>query len=176
MFRLNISLSDEDYLAFQMYTYWEIQGNKKRVLIYRLIAGFLIFSSFLLVAVQWIDTGEFSFSLAILSVLFILFMVFLKAIYKQSFKWHLANRKKAGKLPYDKTSTLIVEEELIRDLSAEMETTYHYAAFDKIVEHGTTIYLMIDTLRAILIPATAFSDEEQRRQFIAFIEGKIKAH
>ena len=53
------------------------------------------------------------------------------------------------------------------------DSSYPYAAFQRVITAEKQVYLYLDDLSALIVPRRAFPDEEARRTFVRMLEGRI---
>lgn len=53
------------------------------------------------------------------------------------------------------------------------DSSYPYAAFQRVITAEKQVYLYLDDLSALIVPQRAFPDEEARRTFVRMLEGRI---
>lgn len=53
------------------------------------------------------------------------------------------------------------------------DSSYPYAAFQRVITAEKQVYLYLDDLSALIVPRCAFPDEEARRTFVRMLEGRI---
>jgi len=174
MFKFNITLDDNDYFEYNKYHFLNSPTGKKTLMLYRLFLPII----FLLILFIFLING---FDFVILMVQFILsailsttWIVFAKKNYFSNLKKNIQKLKMSGKLPFSKENILSFDEELIIQTTPENESKIKYLMVERIVEAEKAVYIFISSIQGIIIPLSAFSDDSERKQFIEFIEIKIK--
>jgi len=81
--------------------------------------------------------------------------------------------KKMGRLPYNLDIQLIFDEEHFTEITHVTKTQTKYSILEKVDDGHDAVYVRIGAVQAAIIPHTAFESEEQKRDFIAFINTKI---
>ncbi|MCL2356455.1 MAG: YcxB family protein [Defluviitaleaceae bacterium] len=132
-------------------------------------------------AVFWIvfyllGSSSFVFLPAVITVVLLSVMVyqliFLSRTHRRNVKKQLKAMSTQGKLPYAENIRMQFDDEFIREFNERGETKTLYSSVDKIGE-GKGVYIYTNAVQAYAIPLSAFESEEQRKNFITFMNAKI---
>lgn len=172
-YRFQVHLTDQDYYDFNAFFMIRSPYGKKQVKMMR-ITLIAIIALFVLIALV---VGGFSVSAfaGIIPLLLILLLaqIFLTKYLKISVKGQLANLKKSGKPGYSPEAVLEFFEDRIVETTPNSRTEQGYFAIERvsIVDHKV-IYFHENTVRAYLLPLSAFDSQEQYNRFLGFIQTK----
>lgn len=72
------------------------------------------------------------------------------------------------------SKTLMLEEETFRLVGENEDTTYQYEAVQRIATDETHYYVFVDEFSAVIVPFSAFKNDEQRMEFYDRITAFIK--
>ena len=181
MFDIKYTMNDDDYIAFQK-DYFDI-GRKKTVkkivvvsVCLALLAVWCIFE-----AVNSITSGQTVFVvlfsvLAIFSSAIAIFnKQFSKAILMRTVKKQLKKYKDDPKNPYGKTEmNFIFDDDGIKLKNEYTDNQMKYSVISDAISTSAGIILLMNEKQGFFIPARAFESDEQREEFVKFIEKKIE--
>ena len=173
LFRLNIQLNEDDYLAFNHFHSFESTHGKKLVQKSRnlfIIAMVVLAALFLLV----IGLTKFSLIYATLLLLFtVLYAVFFKRILTRNLKVQIERLKKTGKLPFDPASTLEFSEDRMVEITASSRTEQNYSIIERVcIVNDRYILLYKSSVNAYILPIQQIREQVNQEDFIAFLSGK----
>lgn len=173
LFQLSINLSEDDYLAFNIFHSFESANGKKTVKKTRLIftlAMAILAALFMLV----MGLSTFSVVYTILLLLFtLLYMVFFKKILTHRMKAQIKRLKELGKLPFDPVSTLEFYENKMVETTASRRTEQGYNHFERIcIVKDRYILLYHSSLSAYILPVAQINAQLNQKDFVAFLSTK----
>ena len=181
MFDIKYTMNDDDYIAFQK-DYFDIIRKKsiKKIVILlvclALLAVWCIFE-----AVNSIMSGQtfFVVSYSVLAVFSSAIVIFnkqySKAILMITVKKQLKKYKDDPKKPYGKTEVnFIFDDDGIKIKNEYTDNQMKYSVISDAVSTSAGIILLMNAKQGFFIPARAFESDEQREEFIKFIEKKIE--
>ena len=76
-------------------------------------------------------------------------------------------------MPYGEETTIQFEDDYFTRTIPGIVTKSRYSVIEKVVIGNDCVYLFINSVKAILIPISAFESNEQRESFQVFIQEKI---
>lgn len=170
MFKVEYKISENDYLLFNEYHLLNSASGKRNLLGYRLILPMICLLSILLYTVAKSLTGSY---VAVLSIATILWLLFSKKLLVSGMKRNIKKLARDGKLPYSKEGVLIFDEDFINDINTTTESKTRYSCIEKCCITENAIYLYFSAMQAYIVPMSAFSTEEDKQEFIKFINSKI---
>lgn len=172
MYTLQYELTDEDYLKFNITHRFSTPALRQRTQIYRF--GFA--AMYAALAVIWL----FFFPSRTLNVIFGIAFAGIACFYlfgmtwriKRSMRRSMDRLKSMGKLPYDTTITITFDEDGIHSVSENKEETTKYSAIERILLGEDAMYIYDSAATANLVPYRAFQTEQERQEFLDFLEAK----
>ena len=176
--KFTFDLTERDYLDFNLFTMENHNIIKKQKKYLRLLFTAIPFLVFL---VDWLLKGRgrpvFTevicfIAMAILSI--VLWVYFPKRYNKIVQKNAEKILFKEGKVNVLGKRELFFEEERIRYVTEYEEGVTKYEMITEIKEADTAIYLYTSPSTAIMLPLRAFEDEKEKKEFIHFIDTRIK--
>ncbi len=175
MYQFNYQLSDSEYLEFNKYHLYNDPTNKKRAMRLRLVFPITFLLMLLVLLVNNEDSSIIVGSIVFFTVLSVGWGFLVKPYLFFVTKGYIKALKKTGKLPYAKDIQMQFEENDIYEKTDVAETKMNYSKIQKAVCGSNAIYIYINTLQAMIIPFSAFENENQRIDFLAFIDTKINS-
>jgi len=175
MFQFNYTLSEKDYYDFNEYHLLNSPMNKKGILFYCILLPVLLASMILFFWLRYqnfIQILIMIIAASILSALWILFL--LKKLLLLNMKSQIKRIKKLGKVVWGVETAVSFGEEFISDISELGESKFKYSVVEKIAVGKTAVYVYIEALRALILPFPVFESEEQKQEFLSFINNKIR--
>lgn len=174
MFQINNSITTEDYLTFNEYHLLHSEQGKRAINMYRILAPVL---SLFAIVIFWIaDVSQVLLITEIiaLSIVSIVMAFYSKKMLIKSVKKNIRKLEKDGKLPFSKESTITFNDDNIHEKTVQTETRVQYSAIDKIILGDQAIYVYFSSIQAFIFPYRSFESDEQKNEFIAFLNAKCK--
>ncbi|MBQ8026599.1 MAG: YcxB family protein [Clostridia bacterium] len=175
LFRFNINLTEDDYLAFSKFnsfesTHGKKQLNKSRILLIALMI-FMIAIVLLLGGFTPVTSGY----AILVTILTVLYLLLLKKILNYYIKAQIKRMKKIGKLPFDPVSTVEFDEDKLTEATAASRTEQSYSALEKIcVIKDRYILLYNSSISAYILPIQQIKAQSDTDEFLRFISSKCK--
>lgn len=174
-FQVNVKLNDQDYLDYNVF--WAIRSHygKKQIRTLR-ITVLIIYSIFVFISLFSDGFSAESFLGVIpMSIVFVLFQLFLKRLFAWALKGTVKNLKKSGKMGYSPDSVIEFYEESFAETTSENRTENKYSAIERIsIVDNKIIYIHINNVMAYILPLTCFESKEQYDSFFEFINTKCE--
>lgn len=170
-YRLNVELTEEQYLDYNVYQNWDSPHGRQLVRRARVLL--IAFTVLLLVLGMW--RGQFTLESFLWQVPMLLVSVLVQLLInrrwmRRALKGQMRTMKKKGKLGFDPSSVMEFYDDLFTERTAEKFTECTYLSIERItVIKNQMLYLHHNTVGAYLIPRTAFDTDEDFAQFTAFI-------
>lgn len=173
IFRLDVTLSDDDYFAFNNFHSFEsVQGKKliKKSRIFFILAMLFLATLFVLMI------GFTTFSL-IYTLLLFLFTTFYMALFKKilarNIKVQIKRLKKTGKLPFEPVSSLEFYEDKIVEITEAKRTEQAYTVLEKIcVAKERYVFLYTSSVGAYILPMAQLDKQLDQEAFLDFLMQK----
>ena len=83
--------------------------------------------------------------------------------------------KKKGRLPFGQNVRIQFDSESFHESTEVGETIVKYSFLEKITEGSHGIYVYFSAMQAVIIPHRAFETEQQKSEFLTFINGKVQS-
>ncbi len=175
MFEFTIHLEEDDYIQFNLYHYFNSPSNKKTILLTNLLMPLISILFIASLIMNKSDLLLIIINVILLSFASLFWFLIRKKIVLYTITRRIQGMKKDGKLPFNSTSTIKFEEELIYETNPRSESKILYSSIEKVIETNTAIYLYISSVQSLLLPKNVFLDEIQKANFLAFINEKRNA-
>ena len=173
LYQLNIRLSEDDYLSFNVFHSLESVQGKKLI---RKTCFFFIFAMLFLAALFLFVMGLTTFSViyAVMLLLFtLLYMVFFKKVLIRNIKTQIKRLKKVGKLPFEPVSTLEFYEDKMVEITASKRIEQSYNILERIcVVKDRYILLYHSSVGAYILPFAQVKEQINQEEFVDFLSGK----
>ena len=172
MFQFQIDLTDKDYLCFNRHHLYHSKPGrsfrtKMKVIVPVIFALFLLLFWILELPASFIWTEA-----VLLAILTVLWFCFFRKFMQMLLKKQVKNMKKAGRLPYQRQTTLVFDEEEIVETSDQSEFRNQYDAIEKVCNGSCGLYLYLNAVQAFLIPDRAFAGPEEKQALLEFLRRK----
>ena len=173
LFQLNITLTEEDYLAFNDFHAFGSGHGKKLIRRSRIIFVSLMALLMALVLLV-IGTSVFALSYAAFLGLFTaVYMLLYRKILARNIKAQIKRLKKQGKLPFDPVSTLEFYDDKLVEITPSKRTEQNYSTFERIcIVQGKYILLYYSSVGAYILPIPQIQAQTDQDAFLRFLSGK----
>ncbi len=173
-FRLEISLCDEDYYAYNEFCIIRSHYGKKQMLTYRILLSLIILlfpiSSLLYSGVNF----EFVVSAVVYAILIILLNIFFNKIFARSVRSVVKKQKKTGKMAYSQSAVMEFYDDKFTEETELSRGEQSYSVLERIsyIESEKLLYLHINSAQSYIIPYSIFDSDEEALAFFEFISSK----
>lgn len=172
-FQLDITLTEEDYLAYNIFHALESLQGKKQLRKRRI---FYISITLIVLACALLLVGWTPFSIALIVVLglyTVLYLLLLKKMISSNIKAHIKQLKKAGKLPIDPVSTIEFYEDKMVDASPGKRSEQSYTVLERIcVVKNRFVLLYNSSISANILPFSQIQAQLEQEEFLRFLSEK----
>ncbi|MCL2605170.1 MAG: YcxB family protein [Defluviitaleaceae bacterium] len=178
MFVFTYALTQADWVEFSAHHSATAKSSKKaRRFMMVFFSVLAVFISLGMTAGDG-ESGRLWYAFVVVTVFLAVFMYgFFRLIDKPLtaliFRLNVRLAKKDGKLPFDVLTTVTFEDEYILDISERAETKFFYPTVEKVKEGPKAIYIYVNAIMALVLPYRIFEGEEQKREFLQFMHGKV---
>ncbi len=172
-YKFDITLTDNDYLEYNLFHQLRSPYGKKAVKSIRL----LLLGIFAVIMLISLYGGGFSSSSFInvipIAAIFILIQIFLNKILLHTLKSHIKMLKKTGKMGYSPKAVMEFYDEAFVEITPDEKTERKYTAIERIsIVENKVVYIHINNVMAYILPMHAFESLEQYYFFMSFIKTK----
>ena len=172
-FKFDITLTDRDYLDYNIFWTLKSPYGKKQLFTFRITIAVIM----LVIALLSLYGGGFSpkawLGIIPYAVLLLLLELLLDRFFVWSIKGQLASLKKKGKMGYSPLSKMEFYEQSFVEMTPQNKTEQIYSAIERVsIIRDKIVYLHVNNVMSFLIPFSCFASREQCDAFIAFIKTK----
>ena len=169
-FKFDFTLSEQDYMDFN---YFHMFSSKVGVKLYKRLR-WLTSGLFLAVGVLYLLLYGFNVDgltyLGVFGVCAAIDWFACKPTLRATLKRQVKFNKKQGKLPYSPEASMTFEEDCFAERTETNKSEYSYSVIcDAYLVNDRMFYLYMDTMRAFLLPVSAFESKAQLNAFLEFI-------
>lgn len=175
-FQLDITLTEEDYLDFNVFHSLETAAGKKMLRNSRIL--------FLSVAAVVIVMLIITLGWTTFSAIYVLFLGAFAVIYTlrskkaiiKNIKKQMERAKKTGKLPFDPAVRLEFYEDKMAEITADKRLDQNYSVIERIcVWDDRAIYLYNSSVGAHILPIPQLKEQLDQAEFLSFLSQKCNA-
>lgn len=174
-YQFNITLTEEDYLAFNNFHSFESHHSKKAIRKARLS---YLAAMGILAAIAVLITGFSMLSLLYLGLVAsfsLVYMLMFKKILLNNMKNQIKRMKKTGRLPYEAVSTMEFYEDRMAEISPTSRTEESYAVLERLcIVKDRYIFLYRSSISAYILPIAQIQDQVNMEDLITFLSQKCK--
>lgn len=165
--------SIDDFIKWGMYLFKKDLSIQKRInLLQIIIPSIIVFTFTLIVLIDKRHKIDIT-SLIICITIILLWVVFYPKIIEFRYNTQLKRTfSKSERICSEKILT--IDQYGIRNESKDGFAKFSWNEIEKVEDAGDHIYICIDDLSAIIIPSSAFKNEEQRKELLKVINENIK--
>ena len=169
---LNVRLTEEDYLAFNVFT--NVRNLKQNKTL-RISSIIMLICGIVLYVLNLLDSS--SGSSRYLGIGFItygvLMLCFQKPLQRSALKAQIKTLKKQGKLPYEPECTMEFREDSLRQISRAEITELAYSALEQIcVIPNKVVYIYRSSISGYIIPMSTFVSMDECNALLRFLQSK----
>ena len=173
LFKLNICLTDKDYLDYNVFWMTRSPYGKKQMTSSRIIIALICCA----IAFLSLLSGNFSSEAFIGIIPYAILLVLFELIWRPFFIWiikgQMKSLKKQGKMGYSANSDMEFYEESFVEITPENKTEQKYSAIERIsILTDKVIYIHVNNVMSYVIPTSCFESKDQLDTFIDFIKEK----
>ena len=173
LYQFDVTLSDKDYLDYNIF--WMIKSpyGRKQMLKFRL----LIVTIFVVLALISLVSGDFApqafLTLIPYAIMLLLVQLLFNSIFILTLKAQMKALKKQGKMGYTPTATIAFFEDKFVESAATNTTEQAYTAIERIsVMENRAIYIHVNNVMSYILPFSCFASDEEREALLAFLKTK----
>ena len=172
-FGFHITLTDKDYLDYNIFWTLKSYYGKKQILNVRILIAFL----FAIVSFLSLFGGGFSADARIgvipYAVFLILFELLLSPLFVWILKGHIKSLKSKGKMGYSPVSDMEFYDDSFMETTPDNRSEQRYSVVERVsVIADKAIYIHVNNVMSYILPSTCFTSEEQRNDFLDFLKTK----
>ena len=170
--KLDVHLTDEDYIRFNIFHMFNSPQGKKSVLIGRLAGFFVAILAVVIFLIAGAETGLLITEIGFLIAFSVVWYLGYPSSVKRRTRKTISRMKVSGRLPYNADSVVeFGDDEIISESERGREIT-KYSSINGIYEDESCVYLYKGAMEAIILPDSCLP--EGREGFLKFIKGKCK--
>jgi len=169
-------MEDADYLEFNKFHFSTAPSHKRfeRVLLVLVVLTIAIMTLVRIAVVGVYSTAAaIIYGFLVVLVFFVILRLTTKPLTELVLRLQINSLKKDGKLPFGKNVRLAFEEDCFTESTEIAETRQKYETVEKTMEGQHAVYVYTGAMQALIIPHIAFESDEQKREFLSFINSKI---
>lgn len=172
-FRLNISITFDDYCKFNEFQALRHPFGKKQILKNRIVTVTALCGlAFLSIMVEGF-TAEAFLTRIPLFVAVGVFAFFIPKIIMLMLRQQLKSMKKQGKLGYSPEAVMEFYDDYFVETTPDNKTEQKYTSVENVFAvDGKYVYIFINNLMAYIIPRSSFESVGQYNDFLSFLEAR----
>lgn len=175
-FSFRFHISEQDYLDFNLFHAMASKSGKKSFLQLRLMSAALFLLAGGWYLLQYGLNLDGVIAVCVFSGCAIASFFSFKYVHRFILKRHFKSLKKQGKLPYSQDAAMTFTDTAFTESTDINKSEFTYSAIcDAYIVNDRMLYLYIDTLRAFILPVSAFESKAQLDAFLDFIGQKAVA-
>lgn len=172
MYDLQYSLSDEDYIQYNITHQFSTPALRRRLQTYRFaFAAFYAVIALLFIFVFRRNTFRVIFGV-LFAAMACLYLFGTTWRVKRNIRRSIEKTKRIGKLPYPANIHIRFNDEEIDIVTDDSQEKTVYSVVERMIIGDDAFYIYRASISAFIIPFRAFETMQQREAFLAFIEGK----
>lgn len=173
LFQFNLAVTEDDYLAFNIFHAFESPHGKKMIRKAR-ICFVTIMACLALLLVMALDGVIFSLIYAAFLGLFtVIYMLLFKKVVTRNTKAQMKRLKKTGKLPFSPEVTLEFHEDKLVEITPSARMEQSYAVLERIcVVQNHFILLYTSSSNAHILPLAQVRTQADSEEFVKFLSKK----
>lgn len=172
-YQFDITMTEEDYLAFNDFHSLESKAAQKQLNKSRII--FILAMAVL--AVLYVLLSGFKphvvIYLILVSLFTVLYVIFFKKIVKRTVRAQVKTMKKSGKLPFDPLTQFEFHEDMVVEVTPSARTERRYDSIQRLCIVGDRyLYLYTSSVGAYVLPIAQLKAQTNIGEFLGFLRQK----
>lgn len=174
-FQLDITMTEQDYLAYNCFHSLESRTGKKLLRKSRRVFTAIIVAFGVLYTLMSGWSPDTILYLSFLCIFSLIYLVFFKKVMQFSVKSQIKMLKKVGKLPFDPATKYEFYEDHLVEICPSTRTERGYDALDRVcIVPDRFILLYTSTVGAYILPIAQLSQQVDLEAFLGFLSKKCK--
>lgn len=174
-FQLNITMTEQDYLAYNCFHSLESRTAKKRLRKSRSVFSAIIVTFGVLYTLMSGWNPDTVLYLSLLCFFSLIYLVFFKKVLLFSLKSQIKKLKKVGRLPFDPAAKFEFYEDHLVEICPSTRTEWGYDALDRVcIVPDRFVLLYSSTVGAYVLPIAQLSQQVDLEAFLGFLSKKCK--
>ncbi len=174
-FKLNVNMSDEDYLAYNKFWLLKSPYGRKQAIGLRI----LIMVLWGLIALRSLFKYDFSIAAWIVACIYAVCLAVSELLLNPFLAWtakcQIKGLKKKGKIAYSSSSEFEFYDEYFVETTPENKTEQKYTSIERVsIITDEVLYIHANTVMSYVIPTSCFESKEQYEAFLDFLKTKIE--
>ncbi len=172
-YKFDITLTDSDYLDFNMFQATRSHYGKKQIKSVRMFLTIITAVYLLVVLVGGGFSKESILHSIPTTVVLIAMQLFVNKFYLWILKSSIKNLKKTGKMGYSPKAVMEFYDDTFVEITPDEKTERKYSAIERIsVVENKVVYIHTNNVMAYILPMNCFDSLEQYYFFMSFIKTK----
>ncbi|WP_415314153.1 YcxB family protein [Clostridium perfringens] len=165
--------SVDDFIKWGMYSFKKDLSIQKRINLLRIIIPSIIIFTFTLIILSDRSHKINITFLIVCIIVILLWVIFYPKIIEFKYNNQLKRTFSSSKRICSE-KVLTIDQYGIRNKSKDGFAKFSWNEIEKVIDLDTYIYIYIDDLSAIIIPSSAFENEEEKKELLKVINENIK--
>ena len=174
-FQLDITMTEQDYLAYNCFHSLESRTGKKLLRKSRItfVAVVAVLGVLYVLMTGW--TAFTILYIFLLTLFSLIYLLLFKKVMQHSIKSQIKKLKKVGKLPFDPATKYEFYEDHMVEICPSTRTERGYDALDRVcIVPDRFILLYTSTVGAYILPIAQLSQQVDLEAFLGFLSEKCK--
>lgn len=174
MYKINITLSDQDYLDFNLFMNLESSYGKKQIRTIRIIYLLVVVLSLLIIGIIKKFTTDTLIYVFILLVTLLIIEILLKSSLRKNITKKVTKLLKTNKFLYSSTSIMEFYDDYFTEITKDEKTEVKYTLIEQVsIVNNKMIYIHKNNVITFMIPFSAFTSNQELNSFLEFIKTKF---
>ena len=172
-YQFDVKLSEQDYLDFNIFHALRSHYGKKQLKSFRIMLTVVLVA---LCVIFWVGEGfsaDTVISIVVITVVFLIFQIFLPKFLKWSVKTTIKGLKNNGKMGYSPESVLEFYDDYFIEIMPNKKIEQSYCEIEgaSLVDMKM-IYIYENNVAAFMLPVSCFKSKVELDEFIEFLKTK----
>lgn len=172
MFQFNYTITDDDYLKFNINHSTQTKIGKTNVLTMQLIIPIILVFLMLLSYIKGNDFSDLMTQLIISVIVSIFWILYYKLSIPRIVKQTMRATKKNGRLPYIGNGTLIFDDNFMYENTGIQDTKTSYSLIEAIYTTNEALYIYTGAISAVILPYRFIESQEVFNSLVNFLQEK----
>ena len=172
MYKFEFDLTRNQYIEYNTYHQNHSPFFKQKNMLSRIGLPIVFLAIFIFAVAIGLDFSKAVIMAVVFIIISLIYNLFFDQFNTMTLKRKIKEMEQEGHAPYQKHSELIFNDDSFTEIIPDDENVVPYGKIERIVELKNLLLIYVSALTACIIPISVFTSQDQKEEFISFLEEK----